>query len=351
MAASGPRLIVGVLAMSLACAAATAAAESRRHNPCDIPAAIKRAPPRVAGKPVEVSVDLVIVDLIDVNDTEQTFSADAVLALSWFDPRLSAEARGESLEVCRFDSEDIWHPDVRPLNRRTLRWVLGPTISVAADGKVRYETHALGEFSSRLRLKEFPFDTQRLRIRLSSFRHGPDEVRFIAGRSSEVAPQEFSLAGWRLLGSYMDATVPPVRVDVEEFSRVDHVLVVQRRPGYYLWNFMLPLVFIVLMAWTVFWLDPKSAGTQIAIATASAFTLVAFLISLRARMPPVPYLTQLDELVVVSTLLVFAAFGQAVFTSRLADANRLALARRIDAYGRWIYLAAFLVVLYATLLR
>jgi hypothetical protein len=105
------------------------------------------------------------------------------------------------------------------------------------------------------------------------------------------------------------------------------------------------------MAWTVFWLDPQAFGVQIGISTASAFTLVAFLVALRGRLPPVPYLTRLDALILYSTMLVFAALAQAVLTSRLAQGDRLPLARRIDSYTRWIYLAAFRVGLYATLLR
>jgi hypothetical protein len=59
----------------------------------------------------------------------------------------------------------------------------------------------------------------------------------------------------------------------------------------------------------------------------------------------------MDKLILYSTVLVFVALAQAVLTSRLAQVDKLPLARRIDSYGRWIYLAAFGLVLYATLLR
>ena len=41
-----------------------------------------------------------------------------------------------------------------------------------------------------------------------------------------------------------------------------------------------------------------------------------------------------------STVLVFSAFGEVVLTSRLAQRQRPALARTIDVFGQWIYLAA-----------
>jgi hypothetical protein len=109
-----------------------------------------------------------------------------------------------------------------------------------------------------------------------------------------------------------------------------------------LWNFVLPLCLIVMMAWTVFWLDPEtSSGAQIGIATASTFTLIAFLIALRTRLPAVGYLTQLDKLSVYSTVLVFLALGEVVVTSSLAQRGQQLLARRLDVHARWIYLLGF----------
>jgi hypothetical protein len=105
------------------------------------------------------------------------------------------------------------------------------------------------------------------------------------------------------------------------------------------------------MAWSLLWLDPERADLQIAIATGTIFTLIAFLITLRSRLPPVPYLTRMDQLALCSTILVFAALGQAVLSCRLAQRGRVEQARRIDAYGRWVYAGAFVLVLYVTLGR
>ena len=82
-------------------------------------------------------------------------------------------------------------------------------------------------------------------------------------------------------------------------------------------------------------------ASQIGIATASTFTLIAFLIALRTRLPAVGYLTQLDKLSVYSTVLVFIALGEVVVTSSLAQRGRQRLARRLDVHARWIYLLAF----------
>jgi hypothetical protein len=102
-----------------------------------------------------------------------------------------------------------------------------------------------------------------------------------------------------------------------------------------------PLVLLVLMAWSVFWIDPSLLPSQLAVSTASVFALITFRLSMRDLLPPVHYMTRGDVFLLGCTFLVFSAFGQAVLTGRLAKGGRESLARKLDRWSRWIYLAAF----------
>jgi len=318
-------------------------------DPCAIPGEVRSTRPGAGGPPLEIGVRALVLKVFEINEAAQTFKADAVLGLRWVDPRLSAEARGGSLGHCDLSIEDIWHPDVRAINQRAVVRRLGDRVAIDERGGVTYSQQLLADYSADLDLTEFPFDTQRLAIRVASFAYGHDDIVFIPQRLTveELPPRD--LAGWQMIEDFTEADVPPVVVDDSTFSRLDQVIVMRRKPGYYLLNFALPLCFIVLMAWSVFWLDPQSWVSQIGIATASSFTLIAFLIALRSRLPPVDYLTRMDQLSLFSTMLVFGALGEVILTSRLAQTNRLERARTVDATARWIYLGLFGVVLYSTL--
>lgn len=112
-------------------------------------------------------------------------------------------------------------------------------------------------------------------MQFASFSYGPDTVRLVSEALMDQGERRYSIAGWHILSDYVEDNVKPLRVGHEAFSRLDHAILVQRQPGYYLWNFVLPLILIVLMAWTVFWLDPTAWGAQIGIATASASMLMS----------------------------------------------------------------------------
>jgi len=320
------------------------------QDPCAIPAAVKRTRPDADGPPVHIDVRVVVIKIFEINEAAQTFKADAVVGLYWLDPRLSETVRGGPIGNCDFTIDDIWHPDMRAINLRAVIRRLGETVVIEPDGRVRYSQQVLADYAADLDLAMFPFDTQQLAIRLASFGYGPGDITFtVRSVEADQLPNR-ELAGWSFVEDFTSADVPPVVVDDRSFSRLDQVIVMRRKPGYYLLNFALPLCLIVLMAWSVFWLDPQSWASQIGIATATSFTLIAFLIALRSRLPPVDYLTRMDQLSLFSTILVFGALGEVVLTSRLAQTGRLDRARRIDAAARWVYLGLFGAVLYVTLL-
>jgi hypothetical protein len=131
-----------------------------------------------------------------------------------------------------------------------------------------------------------------------------------------------------------------------QFSQFGLHIDISRNAGYYIWKFVVPLCFILLMASSVFWLDPASFGNQIGISTAAVFTLVAFLLGLRQGMPEVAYLNRMDMLVLSATILVFLSLAEVLVVSRLVAQAREELARRIDWHCRWIYLSTFSYMLY-----
>ena len=324
------------------------AAETAPEDTCSISRRLTRIRPDPDGEPVAVHVGIALIDLSEINEVAESFGVDFKLVLQWRDPRLAAEARGASLEDCRLGLADIWHPEIDLVNQRSIRRDPQRDVDVSADGTVQFSERIFAELHADLDLRPFPFDRQRLKIQLASFEYGPDDVVFVVDRASTGRLDAIRLAGWRVLTNSSDADVAPVRGKIVH-TRLDHTIVVARQAAYHVWTVVVPLCLIALMAWSVFWLDPEIFAPQIGVATASIFTLIAFRLGLSRLLPRVSYLTRADELVLAVTALVFLALGEVILTSRLAQRGRLELARRIDLYGRWGYLAVFGLLMWLTL--
>lgn len=215
---------------------------------------------------------------------------------------------------------------------------------------VWYYARVHANLASSFDMHEFPFDSRALKIKVASFIYGPKDVIFVEDTQYTGRLDEIELAGWKILDNSTDVGLAPITTGSGEFSQMHHVINVQRKAAYYIWKYVVPMCFIVLMACSVFFLDPESFGLQIGISTAAVFTLVAFLLGLRQGLPQVAYLTRMDELVLAATILVFMSFAEVIFVSRLVNKGQADLARRVDFHARWIYLSIFSTLLYVIII-
>lgn len=142
-----------------------------------------------------------------------------------------------------------------------------------------------------------------------------------------------------------ELAVAELPTDDAKLPGVKFIVQAEREAGHVLWTMMVPLVLIILMAWTVFWIDPKFLPSQVGVSTASMFSLIAYRTALRLTLPEVSYVTRADMFILGATLLVFGALAHAVGTGRLAKSGREELALRIDRWARWIYVGLLVVLL------
>jgi len=335
--------VILALALFMLSVGTTVAAKSKE---CSVPKELALTPPKVGGEPVTVSVGLFLLDIIEIDEIKQSFKVDYTADIQWHDPRLSAKALGYSLVGCRLTVEDIWDPRLHAINPRDFSKIFINDVSVNEEGAVYYYLRLQTIYSSVFKLQQFPFDKQILKMHLASFQYGPADVIFVINEEFTGRLDNLVVPGWTLISNVSDTSIPPIVAAGAEYSHIFHNITLERKAGYYIWKFVIPLCFIVLMAGAVFWLDPTNFGPQIGISTAAVFTLVAFLLGLRQGLPQVAYLTRMDILILSATILVFVSFAEVVVVSRLANKDRAGLARRIDFHARWIYLVVFALLAY-----
>lgn len=297
--------------------------------------------PDPIGTPTRAEIGIYVLDVMAIDDATQTFDVDLALTIRWRDPRLAFSVDETGLEELVLPLDKVWYADLGALNRRASERFLPVVVRVRPDGQVTYSQRVQGTLASRLDLREFPFDSQVLPIQIVAYRYGPEEIEFVIDEEMSGIRGDFSVSGWVIAES--EPKVEPVELPGVEgrFAGVSFFLEAHRESSYFGFTMMVPLVLIVLMAWTVFWLDPTIVPPQVGIATAAVFSLIAFRFSMHGELPAVDYMTRADQFLLGTTLLVFAALGEVIVTSRLAKEGHEALARTIDHWGRWIYLAIF----------
>jgi hypothetical protein len=297
-------------------------------------------------------IGVFFVDIKEINDAAQTFTADVFRMLRWSDPRLSEKSLGRSLEDCEIKLSEVWHPDILSVNGLKAEKLLEDMVDIDRNGDVRQrQRFRSAEFFSDLDFRDFPFDTQVLYVRMIEFEHEKDQISFVLDREHIGMREELSEEGWDI--EFKEPVVTSEYIDTMNrfMTRIDFQLSAERDRGYYLWKIILPIALIVIMAWSVFWIDPSQFGPQIGLSTATVFTLVAYRFSLGYLVPRVSYFTRMDKFVLLSTFLVFLALAGAVTTAKFYFDGKQDLARQTDKWARVIYMILFaIIILYSFLL-
>ncbi|MGD8331084.1 MAG: hypothetical protein PVJ49_16765 [Acidobacteriota bacterium] len=285
------------------------------------------------GKPVHVEVGLYLVDLAAVDGADQSFRADVLVQLVWKDPRLAARA-GDQERVAPADT--VWHPRIEVVNRRATDRSLADEVHIMPDGTVSYAQRFLGTFTSRMNLREFPLDRQRFYIQVAVGHAADDEIEVVpTSRANGVAgrSEELSISDWHI-GEASLVSMPIVLGQNERVQGIAVVVEGHRELRYYIVQLILPLMMIVTMAYTVFWIDPGVIPTRVGTVVTTMLTLIAYRFALASLVPRLPYLTRLDWFMLGSTSLILATLLAMAASAYLKSQGNDAAVQRIDRVGR-----------------
>lgn len=338
------RRIVGSVFSALTLGLLGVAMAAPVRGACEVPVELRGTRPDAEGVATEVSVGVMLIDLQSINDSAQSFTADIYVVTTWQDPRLVAEGLPEPLAGCMIPLGDLWTPRLVVVNERDVRKAFETKVSVESDGTVEYAQRLQGEFTTRLNLRDFPFDHHDLTLDIVARGYSPEEVSFVPeftqGTISELTITDWHVgeASAEVLGRYVE---PRNRTVASVVFRTP----VKRRLGFYTMKTFLPLTLIVFMSWAVFWIKPGLLPPQIGVSTSAILTLIAFQFSLGYMLPRLSYLTRADRFLIGSTLLVFLAFGEALQTSYLANRDQESRALRIDRISRILFPSLFVLLL------
>jgi hypothetical protein len=304
---------------------------------CEIPVEFIDSRPGPEGTPTEISIGLYIIEAYEIDDAQRFLVADAMVWLQWQDPRL------EEYAGCRVAYEDLWHPDLRLVNRRSISTTDPELFVIGQGGTVTYEQRGYGEFSAPLDLRDFPLDRQVLPFRIVSG-YTPEEVVLRVAEEVTGRQDTLSLVGWNAgevswtTGTYHFAP------QQQDLAALTFRLPVTRKVGYFFWKMIIPLSIVVFMSWAVFWIDPEVAPARIGLSATALLTVFAYQFVLSNLLPAVSYLTRLDRYFVGASMLVFLALVQAVSTVAVHRGGRPELALRLSRRARVIFPCLYIAV-------
>lgn len=216
------------------------------------------------------------------------------------------------------------------------------------DGLCYRERRMVGTFQTWFRLRRFPFDEHALRLNLEDRQFTPAQLRY----EPELWPNTISVDALRELTAWTIPEAPHIEeIKVSTFAFpmtaahpqlvLIHIPVV-RHSWFYVTRFFVPLLLLVVIAYSIFWVKADDLGSAAGIGITCMLSIIAFQLAQADTLPHVPYLTIADRIYTICYILIAVALVCAVIEAYWFRNGQEARAESVDRVGRKLFPVVFL---------
>eukprot|EP00741_Cyanophora_paradoxa_P010862 tig00020553_g10501.t1 len=251
--------------------------------------------------PVPVSVVLQINNVYETKEADQIFTLDASQVTQWFDPSFTPYR--DTFFNWNFTSQ-IWTPALVFANARDTPRYLSQRLRVDRGMVQLIERYLIRVNWDAINVREFPFDTQLMMVRLESSVYNTEKMVFANWNDARNASTVESVQGvltsiddGMFIFKNLDQVVSNVSSGIsQDYSRLTVYFHAERRSTYHSTNIIFPLAMLMISSYFSFFLAFDNDYKMELVSTSIIGTLIYSFVILEA-LPPVAYLTRLTAFI------------------------------------------------------
>ena len=284
-------------------------------------------------EPFITYIDLLIEDIHHIDGKNLDFEASFSLWIYWKDPRLTKmfkeknlySGKGKPVWLCDYEADALWgsqkrllDPGVEFYNRKDkpdFQSGLVDWVDIFSDGTIETRLRDTAKFkSNEFNFGKFPFDTQIISFELwsefpstmislapsKSMLNYSDSLYDFEGEDGIVIP------AWELKNVKFD-TYEYVEEDGFPYKGFRLFLEVKRLSSYYIYKVIIPILLILSISWSVFWINRSQLESKVNITMVALLSLIAYNLIMDQVIPKLDYLTFMDAFIFLSYLYTGAA--------------------------------------------
>lgn len=285
-----------------------------------------------------VGIRVEIFRIYDICAEASHFTCDFEVFMEWCDPEIvGIEATDESKvpggrnNAGCFDPQGGWRPKWTPhllfhnQYDRLATWCKKYHVVDRDTGKVSAKLGYRGQFYDVMDMKMFPFDRQVLHVVIAS-EHPLMEMEYVQHPTGKKDTMLYeNLAEWDLYNPRKANLLRPQAYhDIlgdhnVGFQRYIVQIRVERRYMYFVYNVFTPIFFMALLTATTWSINPTISGERIAATFTLLLSLIAFKFAIAQHMPLVPYLTYLDQYMIMAFLSIVSVAIENAVCAQISD--------------------------------
>lgn len=313
--------------------------------------------------PLEVLIGFNLVNITDVGEKEETLDFEGAVYLEWLDSRLAYEPAEYNMpddwrpgdyshapghiyqgDFAVKELFEGWRPHVVIPNGIGNRVTTNMAVAIWPDGRVEYLETFYVKAETPMDLRRFPFDRQSLEVFFHPFIYQRDEVVLVPDdRLASIWDQNLGIADWALEKVAMRERPADIAYFDDSHTVISEFIVtvqIKRRPMHLVISIIFPMVLLVSLTWSVFWMDNETLSNRVNITFIGILSVVAYYFVILDNVPEVSYLTLIDAFIISTFLILTAGVVVVVYIERIVDEARVAA---IDRRCRWAFPLAYVL--------
>jgi len=216
----------------------------------------------------------------------------------------------------------------------------GQVLKIAPDGTLTYIEEINATAVTPMNLRRFPFDQQVFEVVFAVLGFSENEVQLEPG-SSQFRASGVDLPQWTFIDMETKVQSPETHGDALGSTYAIGVRM-ERNPWHMLRIVVLPLTLLVMLSWSVFWMDLSSIGDRMDISFIGILTVVAYQIIISDHMPKIAYFTLMSVFLYSIYVMLAATIVVNLRVAHLDKSGRLAAGDRLDLRCHWLFPVLFL---------
>ena len=195
-------------------------------------------------------------------------------------------------------------------------------------------------------LQTFPFDIQTLKITyassttLNQYEITNKDTSF---KNINNFVNNAKINGWDIIGYDLYNTIEKDEGD-DFISKVNIEIQIQRQHGYYIYKVLIPILLILMVCWSVVWVDPKELESRLTITIVCLLSLIAYNFVIDSELPKLEYLTVMDWIILVSYFYATIPNFISIISFKLYKTNRH-LSDKIELYSKRYGASSYIVTI------
>lgn len=198
-------------------------------------------------------------------------------------------------------------------------------------------------------LKSFPFDRQTLKYTIVNDNYGLTDRQLFAQLFTYETLNNFmktnDIPGWEKKSFNIKKFFYRNTTDPVDFGRdgIQIEIELERKHGYYIFKVIFPIVLILIVCWSVVWIDPKEIEARLTITIVCLLSLIAYNFVIDEELPKLEYLTVMDWIVLTSY--VYATIPNFLSIYSFANRSSALITEKVDSLSKKFGLSSYLLII------